>query len=73
MSIDWQDSGESASLFDQEGQGSRATLTLFELNSLVREVLETTFDHDYWVEAEVSEVREVHGHCYMGRFCGQRQ
>ncbi len=65
MSIDWQDSGESASLFDQEGQGSRATLTLYELNSLVREVLETTFDHDYWVEAEVSEVREVHGHCYM--------
>ena len=36
MSIDWQDSGESASLFDQEGQGSRATLTLYELNSLVR-------------------------------------
>lgn len=65
MSIDWQDSGESASLFDQEGQGSRATLTLYELNSLVREVLETTFDHDYWVEAELSEVREVHGHCYM--------
>jgi exodeoxyribonuclease VII large subunit len=65
MSIDWQDSGESASLFDQEGQGSGAPLTLFELNSLVREVLETTFDHDYWVEAELSEVREVHGHCYM--------
>jgi exodeoxyribonuclease VII large subunit len=65
MSIDWQDSGESASLFDQEGQGSRATLTLYELNSLVRDVLETTLDHDYWVEAEVSEVREVHGHCYM--------
>lgn len=65
MSIDWQDSGESASLFDQEGQESGAPLTLYELNSLVREVLETTFDHDYWVEAEVSEVHEVRGHCYM--------
>ena len=65
MSIDWQDSGESASLFDQEGQGSGAPLTLYELNSLVREVLETTFDHDYWVEAELSEVHEVRGHCYM--------
>ena len=65
MSIDWLDSGESASLFDQEGQGSRTTLTLFELNSLVRDVLETTLDSDYWVEAELSEVHEVHGHCYM--------
>ena len=65
MSIDWLDSGESASLFDQEGQGSGATLTLYELNSLVRDVLETTFDHDYWVEAELSEVHEVRGHCYM--------
>lgn len=40
-------------------------LSLFELNSLVRDVLETTLDKDYWVEAELSEVREVRGHCYM--------
>ena len=40
-------------------------LSLFELNSLVRDVLETTLDNDYWVEAELSEVREVRGHCYM--------
>lgn len=44
---------------------SHTTLTLFELNSLVREVLETAFDSAYWVEAEVSEAREVRGHCYM--------
>lgn len=44
---------------------SQTTLTLFELNSLVREVLETTFDSAYWVEAELSEAREVQGHCYM--------
>ena len=41
------------------------SLTLYELNSLVRDVLETTLDNDYWVEAELSEVREVRGHCYM--------
>ena len=29
-------------------------LTLFELNSLVGEVIDTAFDHAYWVEAELS-------------------
>lgn len=43
----------------------RKALTLYELNCLVRDVIEATFDTAYWVEAEVSEVREVHGHCYM--------
>ena len=41
------------------------SLTLFELNALVRDVLETTLDRAYWVEAELSEAREVRGHCYM--------
>ena len=40
-------------------------LTLLELNGLVREVLETTLDEEYWVEAEVASVREVKGHCYL--------
>ncbi len=40
-------------------------LTLYELNSLVREVVETTLATGYWVEAELSEAREVRGHCYM--------
>ena len=40
-------------------------LSLYELNSLVREAIETTLTQDYWVEAELSECRESHGHCYM--------
>lgn len=41
------------------------TFTLYELNSLVRQVLETQLRREYWVEAELSECRESHGHCYM--------
>lgn len=44
---------------------NKHTLTLLELNSLVRNVLESSFDSAYWVEAELSEAHEVHGHCYM--------
>lgn len=40
-------------------------LTLYELNGLVRKVIETTLTQEYWVEAELSECRENHGHCYM--------
>lgn len=41
------------------------TLTLYELNRLVRETVETALPGAYWVEAELSEAREVRGHCYM--------
>lgn len=41
------------------------TLTLLELNLLVREVIETEMAREYWVEAELSECRESRGHCYM--------
>ena len=40
-------------------------LSLFELNNLVREVITTDLSMEYWVEAELSEIREVRGHCYM--------
>ena len=40
-------------------------VTLFELNNLVREVISSTLSEEYWVEAELSEVHEVRGHCYM--------
>ena len=40
-------------------------LTLFELNRLVREVIECEMPNEYWVEAELSECRESRGHCYM--------
>jgi exodeoxyribonuclease VII large subunit len=38
---------------------------LYELNSLVREVIECEISNEYWVEAELSECRESRGHCYM--------
>jgi exodeoxyribonuclease VII large subunit len=44
---------------------SEKRLTLHELNSLVREVLECEMPDEYWVEAELSECRENHGHCFM--------
>ena len=40
-------------------------ITLFELNSLVREAIEDALPMEYWVEAELSECRESRGHCYM--------
>lgn len=47
----------------REGWGG--ALSLLELNTLVREAVELTLPGDYWVEAELSEVRERGGHCYM--------
>ena len=43
----------------------KETLTLYELNQMVREALAITMPDEYWVEAEISEMREVRGHCYM--------
>ncbi len=43
----------------------KKSLTLFELNALVRETLALQLPDEYWVEAELSEAREVRGHCYM--------
>lgn len=40
-------------------------LSLSQLNSLVREVIELSLDGSYWVEAELASVRESRGHCYM--------
>lgn len=40
-------------------------LTLYELNALVRETLELSMPNAYWVQAELAEVRERNGHCYM--------
>ena len=44
---------------------SENRLTLYELNRLVREVIESEMPNEYWVEAELSECRESRGHCYM--------
>lgn len=39
--------------------------SLYELNNLVRRSIEVTMCDEYWVEAELSELRESKGHCYM--------
>ena len=44
---------------------TRMTITLYELNRLVREAIESEMPNEYWVEAELSECRENRGHCYM--------
>ncbi len=40
-------------------------LSLYELNNLVASVMSIDLPDEYWVEAELSEAREVRGHCYM--------
>lgn len=41
-------------------------LSLYELNGIVRSTLELTLDENYWVVAELSEVRVAgNGHCYV--------
>ena len=44
---------------------SKKSVTLYELNNLVKEVIESELSNEYWVEAELSECRENRGHCYM--------
>ncbi len=46
-------------------ENPRPSLTLFELNSLVKEALNAVLPGEYWVEAEVSELRARSGNCYM--------
>lgn len=41
------------------------SITLYELNSLVREAIDELLPMSYWVQAELSECRESRGHCYM--------
>ena len=40
-------------------------LTLYELNQMVHETITISMPDEYWVEAEISDIREVRGHCYM--------
>lgn len=39
--------------------------SLLELNSMVSQTIERGMGGEYWVEAEVAELRENRGHCYM--------
>lgn len=41
-------------------------LSLYELNSLVRRGIHSIFQDEYWIQAELSDVRSNYsGHCYM--------
>lgn len=41
-------------------------MTLYELNRMVRGALENVLHDEYWLQAELSEVREgANGHCYL--------
>ena len=52
--------------FAREKSFIMQSLTLFELNQLVRETLEQTFTDAYWLEAELAEARLAsNGHFYV--------
>lgn len=56
---------QSDSLSLGEGRGE-ASLSLLELNALVRRSLEQCLPNEYWVQAELSDVRSnSSGHCYL--------
>lgn len=50
---------------DYYAEKEESHLTLYELNNLVAQTLAIDMPDEYWVEAELSELREVRGHCYM--------
>lgn len=43
----------------------RKAVTLYELNQLVSDTIAASMPDEYWVEAELAEIHEVRGHCYM--------
>lgn len=49
-------------IFDDE---EKVTMSLSELNGMVREVIELSLDGSYWVEAELASLNDNRGHCYM--------
>lgn len=56
---------DSYSFSGGEAAMSPRAMSLYELNSLVASVVSIDLPDEYWVEAELSEIREVRGHCYM--------
>lgn len=41
------------------------TMTLHDLNGLVRRSIEQCMPDEYWIQAELSDVRTNNGHCYL--------
>ena len=58
---------QAFSLFSEPVNGRSGTraFTLYQLNSMVRNTLEENLCGPFWLEAEISEAREVRGHCYF--------
>ncbi len=54
----------SCNLFQQKARMT-GRMTLLELNTLVSDTIGKALAGKYWVEAELMEIREVRGHCYM--------
>lgn len=52
-------------MMSQYRNDAQHALSLYELNTLVASVVSIDLPDEYWVEAELSEIREVRGHCYM--------
>lgn len=53
-------------LLSEESSDTSPTLTLLDLNSLVRRSLEQCLPDEYWIQAELSDVRtNATGHCYL--------
>ena len=53
-------------LLPEESSDTSPTLTLLDLNSLVRRSLEQCLPDEYWIQAELSDVRtNATGHCYL--------
>ena len=42
-----------------------ASLSLYELNNLVHALFDLHLAHTFWLQAELSEVRESRGHCFV--------
>lgn len=49
----------------QEQLIPQGALSLYELNRVVADTIDATLDSDYWVVAELADVHERGGHCYM--------
>lgn len=58
--------GQMDPSLSEESPGASSALTLFDLNTLVRRSLEQCLPDEYWVQAELSDVRtNATGHCYL--------
>lgn len=57
---------QATPLLSEESSDTSPTLTLLDLNSLVRRSLEQCLPDAYWIQAELSDVRtNATGHCYL--------